>query len=94
MIHVKVGQESYRWETLGKTIYVLDNVLLTNYKQYNTVVVNNAHEYPNLKAFANLCKKANVNLKIGGLANENTTSLVDIADIYEEALESDDFGTD
>ena len=87
MIHVKIGEPSYRWDTVGKTIYVLDALMLTNYKQYNTIVVNEAHKYPNLLVFANLCKKANVNLKIGGFLNENTMKVLDIADKFEKCTE-------
>ena len=82
MIHVRIGQESYKWETVGRTIYVIDGLMLVNYKQYDTIVVNNAHNYPNLRVFANLCKKANVSLKIGGLLNDNTKKVLEIADVY------------
>ena len=82
MIHVRVGKESYQWKTLGKTLYVLDDIMLVNYKQYDTIVVNNAHLYPNLKVFAGLCKAANINLKIGGLLNENTETVLEIADMF------------
>ena len=87
MIHVKIGAPSYQWETFGKTCYVLDCLMLTNYKQYNTIVVNEAHQYPNLKLFANLCKKANVNLKIGGFLNANTMQVLEIADKFEKCTE-------
>jgi len=87
MIHVKIGKPSYHWDTAGKTLFVLDGLMLTNYKQYDTIVVNEAHKYPNLHVFANLCKKANVNLKIGGLLNKNTTGVLDIADKFEKCVE-------
>ena len=87
MIHVKIGEPSYQWNTFGRTVYVLEGLMLTNYKQYNTVVINEAHKYPNLKVFANLCKKANVNLKIGGLLNEHTSEVLKIADTIEKCTE-------
>jgi len=61
--------------------------MLTNYKQYNTVVVNEAHKYPNLKIFATLCKKGNVNCLIGGLLNANTMKVIEIADKFEKCIE-------
>tara|TARA_Y100000992_G_C21260855_1_gene491204 strand:- start:206 stop:508 length:303 start_codon:yes stop_codon:yes gene_type:complete len=87
MIHVKIGEPSYQWETFGRTVYVLDELMLTNYKQYNTVVINEAHKYPNLKSFAQLCKNANVNLKIGGFLNANTMEVLKIADKFEKCTE-------
>ena len=87
MIHVKIGEPSYCWDTVGKTLFVLDGLMLTNYKQYDTIVVNEAHKYPNLRVFATLCKKANVNLKIGGFLNKNTTEVLDIADKFEKCIE-------
>ena len=87
MIHVKIGEPSYQWETFGRTVYVLDELMLTNYKQYNTVVINEAHKYPNLKTFAQLCKQANVNLKIGGFLNANTMEVLEIADKFEKCTE-------
>ena len=87
MIHVKIGEPSYQWDTIGRTIYVLDGLMLTNYKQYDTVVINEAHNYPNLRVFANLCKKANVNCLIGGFLNANTQQVLQIADIFEKCTE-------
>ena len=87
MIHVKIGEPSYHWDTVGKTLFVLDGLMLVNYKQYDTIVINEAHQYPNLRVFANLCKKANVNLKIGGFLNENTSKVLDIADKFEKCVE-------
>ena len=87
MIHVKIGEPSYTWKTFGRTIYILDNLMLTNYKQYETIVINEAHNYPNLKTFAHLCKSANVNLKIGGLLNKNTSEVLEIADVFEKCTE-------
>jgi len=82
MIDVRIGREAYQWDTVGRTMIVIDGLMLVNYKQYDTIVVNHAHKYPNLHVFANLCKRANVNLKIGGLLNENTKKVLDIADVY------------
>ena len=88
MIHVKIGEPSYQWNTYGRTIYVLDgDLMLTNYKQYNTVVINEAHNYPNLKTFASLCKKANVHCLIGGFLNANTMEVLEIADKFEKCVE-------
>lgn len=87
MIHVKIGEPSYQWETIGRTIYILDELMLTNYKQYDTIVINEAHKYPNLKTFASLCKNANVNLKIGGFLNANTKAVLEIADRFEKCTE-------
>ena len=61
--------------------------MLTNYKQYNTIVINEAHKFPNLKIFASLCKKANVNVKIGGFLNANTSEVLEIADKIEKCIE-------
>ena len=87
MIHVKIGEPSYQWDTVGKTIIVIDGLMLVNYKQYDTIVVNEAHKYRNLRVFANLCKAANKNLKIGGLLNENTSKVLEIADVVEKCTE-------
>ena len=87
MIHVKLGAPSYKWHTVGRTLYILDNLLLTNYKQYNTIVINEAHKFPNLRTFAALCKNANVNLKIGGFLNEHTMKVLEIADAFEKCDE-------
>lgn len=87
MIHVKIGEESYKWDTVGRTMIVIDGLMLVNYKQYDTIIVNEAHKYPNLRVFANLCKASNVNLKIGGLLNENTMKVLEIADVVEECAE-------
>ena len=87
MIHVKIGEPSYQWDTVGKTIIVIDGLMLVNYKQCDTIVVNEAHKYPNLRVFANLCKAANKNLKIGGFLNENTMKVLEIADTIEKCTE-------
>lgn len=87
MIHAKIGEPSYEFETIGRTMIVIDGLMLVNYKQYDTIIVNEAHKYPNLRVFANLCKAANVNLKIGGLLNENTMKVLEIADVVEECAE-------
>ena len=87
MIPVKIGEPSYQWETVGRTLYVLDGLMLTNYKQYTTIVINEAHKYPNLKVFANLCKKENVNCLIGGFLNANTQQVLEIADKFEKCTE-------
>ena len=90
MIHVKIGEPSYHWDTVGKTLFVIDGeLMLTNYKQYDSIVVNEAHKYPNLRVFANLCKNANINLKIGGFLNENTSKVLEIADRLEKCIEWD-----
>jgi len=87
MIHVKIGEPSYHFDTVGKTMIVIDGLMLTNYKQYDTIIVNEAHKYPNLRVFANLCKKANVNLKVGGFLNEHTAEVLKIADVVEKSTE-------
>ena len=88
MIHVKIGEPSYCWDTMGRTLFVIEgDLMLTNYKQYNTIVINEAHQYPNLKTFATLCKKENVNCLIGGFLNANTQQVLEIADKFEKCTE-------
>jgi len=87
MIHVKIGEPSYQFETTGRTMIVIDGLMLVNYKQYDTIVVNEAHKFPNLRVFASLAKAANVNLKIGGFLNEHTSKVLEIADVVEKCTE-------
>ncbi len=83
MIHVKVGQPPYNWEPHGKTLQIIDNLMLQPHKGYDTIIINEAEEYPNIALFAKLCKKHNTTVLIGGLLNENTLKLVEIADKFE-----------
>ena len=84
MIHVKVGDGPYVWETRGKTLHIIDNLMLQPHKGYDTIVIHEAHKYPNVSVFAKLCKKYNTCVLIGGLLNENTKNLLEIADKFEK----------
>lgn len=83
MIHVKVGTP--HTETTGKTLEIIEvDPMLVNYKQYNTIIINDGHEQQNLKVFATLCKAANIRLLVSGNPSTALEELRDIADIYEE----------
>ena len=84
MIHVKVGDGPHVWETQGKTLHIIDNLMLHPHKGYDTIVIHEAHKYPNVGVFAKLCKKYNTCVLIGGLINENTKNLLEIADKFEK----------
>ena len=45
MIHVRVGKSSYDFPSMGVTYIVEGNILLFNYRQYDTIIINNAHLY-------------------------------------------------
>ena len=83
MISVKVGKRSFPWKPAGRTLEIIDNLMLQSHKGYDTIIVNEAHNYPNICLFAKLCKKENTNLLVGGLLNENTEGLLRIADSFE-----------
>ena len=79
MIHIKQGNP--QWEPIGKTLEIIEvDPMLVNYKQYDTIILNNAHNYENVKVFAKLCKAANVCVLISG-TKESLEELKDIADI-------------
>ena len=82
MIHVRKGNA--QWEPLGKTLEIIEvDPMLVNYKQYDTIILNNAHEYQNVKVFAKLCKHANVCILISG-NKESLEELRDISDVFED----------
>ena len=88
MIHVKVGRESFQWEPVGRTVEIIEaDPMLTNHLQYDTIIVNHAHQQPNIKAFASICKKDDVRVVIGGLHCDLLEELVDIADVYEHVAD-------
>ena len=83
MIHVKIGVP--HTDTEGRTLEIIEvDPMLVNYKQYDTIIINDGHEQQNLKAFANLCKKANIRLLVSGAPSLALEELKDIADVYEE----------
>ena len=83
MIHVRIG--SPQWKTTGRAVELIDvDPMFVNYKQYDTIIINNGHEQSNLKVFANLCKAANVQLLVGGQPSIALEELRDIADVYED----------
>ena len=84
MIHVKVGEPPYCWNPRGKTLQIIDNLMLHPHKGYDTIIINDAHKYPNIALFANLCKKNNTCVLIGGNLNDNTKQLLEIADKFEK----------
>lgn len=83
MIHVKLGKPPYKWKTYGKTLQIIDNLMLHPHKGYDTIIINEAHKYANISLFAELCKNENTCVLIGGHLNENTRKLIDIADLIE-----------
>ena len=83
MIHVKLGEPPYEWKPRGKTLQIIDNLMLHPHKGYDTIIINEAHQYKNISLFAKLCKKHNTCVLIGGHLNENTESLREIADKIE-----------
>lgn len=84
MLHVKLGQPSFAWKTYGKTLEIIDHLMLHPHKGYDTIIVNEAHKYSNIDLFAKLCKKENTLLLVGGLLNENTEKLLTLADKVEK----------
>ena len=83
MIHVKVGIPHVKSE--GRTLEIIEvDPLLVNYRQYDTIIINDGHEQQNLRPFANLCKAANIRLLVSGQASAALEELKDIADIYED----------
>lgn len=83
MIHVKIGEPPYEWKPRGKTLHIIDHLMLQPHKGYDTIIINEAHQYANISVFAKLSKKYNTCVLIGGLLNENTEKLRDIADHFE-----------
>lgn len=90
MIHVKVGEphtDSFRTLNIdeGKTLEIIEvDPMLVNYKQYDTIIINDGHEQNNLKVFAKLCKAANIRLLVSGDPGTSLEELRDIADVYED----------
>lgn len=84
MIHVKIGKPPYKWKTYGKTLQIIDNLMVQPHKGFDTIIIEDAHRYSNIALFAKLCKKENTCVLIGGDLNENTKSLEDIADKFEK----------
>ena len=83
MIHVKVGIPHVKSE--GRTLEIIEvDPLLVNYRQYDTIIINDGHEQQNLRPFANLCKAANIRLLVSGQPSMALEELKDIADIYED----------
>ena len=83
MIHVKIGVP--HTQTEGRTLEIIEvDPMLVNYKQYDTIIINDGHEQQNLKVFANLCKGANIRLLVSGEASMALEDLRDIADVYED----------
>ena len=83
MIHVKVGSSHIKTE--GRTLELIEaDPMLVNYRQYDTIIINDGHDQQNLKVFANLCKAANVRLLVSGNKSMSLEELRDIADIYED----------
>lgn len=83
MIHVKVGTPE--WTPMGRTLEIIEvDPMLVNYKQYDTIIINNGHTQQNLKTFSKLCKAANVQVLISGQACPELDELRDIADVYED----------
>lgn len=58
--------------------------MLRNVLNFDAYVVNYAHEQPNIKLFANLCKEKNKLVLISGEINKLTKDLLDIADTFEK----------
>ena len=83
MIHIKVGTPHVKSE--GKTLEIIEvDPMLVNYKQYETIIINDGHEQQNLRPFANLCKAANIRLLVSGQPSMALEELRDIADVYED----------
>ena len=83
MIHVKFGEPPYEWKPVGKTLEIIENLMLQPHKGYDTIIINEAHQYKNICVFAKLCKKYDTCVLIGGQLNENTRGLIDLADKFE-----------
>ena len=83
MIHVKVGIPHTK--TTGKTLEIIEvDPMLVNYRQYETIIINDGHEQQNLRPFAKLCKSANIRLLVSGQPSMALEELRDIADVYED----------
>ena len=83
MIHVKVGTPHINAE--GRTLEIIEvDPMLVNYKQYDTIIINDGHEQQNLRPFANLCKAANIRLLVSGQPSMALEELRGIADVYED----------
>lgn len=83
MIHVKVGTPHIK--SVGKTLEIIEvDPMLVNYKQYETIIINDGHEQQNLRPFANLCKNANIRFLVSGQPSMALEELRDIADVYED----------
>lgn len=83
MIHIKVGSPHIK--TTGKTLEIIEaDPMLVNYRQYETIIINDGHEQQNLRPFANLCKAANIRLLVSGQPSMALEELRDIADVYED----------
>lgn len=78
MIHLRIGKPSHEFE---RGVEVKDDIMLTNYRQYKSIFVNNAHLHPNIAVFARLCKKSNIMISICGLRNKYTEEIIPDADI-------------
>ena len=83
MIHVKVGRPHIK--TFGRTLEIIEvDPMLVNYKQYDTIIINDGHTQQNLKSFATLCKAANIRILISGNPSIALEELRDVADVYED----------
>ena len=89
MIRVKVGVSFYEWSKTDICgLYVCNltgkNIMLCNLSKFDGYIVNNAHEYANIKLFAKLCKEKNKLALLCGKINSFTKSLLEIADTFEK----------
>ena len=83
MIHVRINKP--HTETVGKTLEIIEaNLMQVDYENYDTIIINNAHTYSDLKKFATLCIDSKVNLFLSGKLTTVLSDLEDIAYIYEE----------
>ncbi len=81
MIHLKIGKPSHPFTRIGYTLEVKEDLMMIHYKQYHSIIVNNAHKYPNLAVFARLCKQSNILINICGLRNKYTEEVLQDADV-------------
>ena len=89
MIRVKINTQEYEWDKkylLGNCLFAdrHSNILLYNIYKYDTVIVNFAHEEPNICVFAALCKEKEKQVLVAGLMNDFTRNLLDMADEIEK----------
>ena len=83
MIHVRV--DNPHTESVGKTLEVLEaDLMQVDYENYDTIIINNGHEFENLENFATLFLNSDINLFISGNLCTQISNLKDIADVYEE----------